>query len=160
MQNDVVYTPSNADVFQKGKFCKYLDEAKIYDQLSDKERESMKDKISAANWEIMSKIDEAKKREKAKDALQAAWETIQREEKEATFDSMNEFVDEYLKYKNTVYTLVQRLNRASDRNSEVQAHTKKLKLAVLNQEKNMEKLAEKTKQQELLDKSLQALGSE
>ena len=158
-QNDVVYTPSNADVFQN-KFCKYLDEAKIYDQLSDKERESMKDKISAANWEIMSKIDEAKKREKAKDALQAAWETIQREEKEATFDSMNEFVNEYLKYKNTVYTLVQRLNDASDRNSEVQAHTKRLKLAVLNQEeKNMEKLAEKTKQQELLDKSLQALGS-
>ena len=26
----------------------------------------MKDKISAANWEIMSKIDEAKKREKEK----------------------------------------------------------------------------------------------
>ena len=63
---------------------------------------------------IMSKIDEAKKREKAKDALQAAWETIQREEKEATFDSMNEFVNEYLKYKNTVYTLVQ-LNDAGDR---------------------------------------------
>ena len=159
-QNDVAYTPSNAEVFQKGKFCKYLDEAKIYDQLSDKERESMKDKISAANWEIMSKIDEAKKREKAKDALQAAWETIQREEKEATFDSMNEFVNEYLEYKNTVYTLVQRLNDASDRNGEVQAHTQKLKLAVLNQEeKNMEKLAKKTKQQELLDKSLQALGS-
>ena len=54
----------NVEVFQKGKFCKYLDEAKIYDQLSDKERESMKDKISAANWEIMSKIDEAKKRSK------------------------------------------------------------------------------------------------
>ena len=101
-----------------------------------------------------------KQKNEAKDALQAAWETIQREEKEATFDSMNEFVNEYLKYKNTVYTLVQRLNDAGDRKSEVQARTEKLKLAVVNQEeKNMEKLAKKTKQQELLDKSLQALGS-
>ena len=40
-----MYTPSNADVFQKGKFCKYLDEAKIYDQLSDKERESTVHKL-------------------------------------------------------------------------------------------------------------------
>ena len=47
-KNDVAYTPSSGS-FQKGKFCKYLDEAKIYDQLSDKERESMKDKIGAAN---------------------------------------------------------------------------------------------------------------
>ena len=160
-KNEVAYTPSNVEVFQKGKFCKYLDEAKIYDQMSDKEREGLKDKISSANWEIMSKIDEAKKREKAKDALQAAWETIQREEKEATFDSMNEFVDEYLKYKNTVYTLVQRLNLASDRNSEVRAQTKRLKLAVLDQEeKNMEKLAEKTKRQASLKKTLQTLDSQ
>jgi hypothetical protein len=155
------YAPTNVDVYKKGKFSKYLDEAKIFDQLSDAEREQLKDKISAANWKIMNKIGEAKKQEEEKVKLQEAWVTIQTKERKAKITNMNEFVDEYLKYKNMEYDRVQKLSVANDLCSNLEAKSKKLHIAVHDQiSKNKASLAEKSIRQVELSKLLKSLDKQ
>ena len=153
------YEPTNAEVYEKGHFSKYIAESALYDTMTEKDKKKMKGKLSHQDWMIQQKLQQKKRQDETNVRLNMAWQAIRTNE--PAIVSMEDFVLGYLEHKGKEYKQVSRGNALTDNFHSIEIENKKLEKEIRDQEQLLE--SQSTKDQarsELLNKIMGSIAAE